>query len=202
MHWPTPMPTLRLRPAAKSAALRSRASNSRCREPRKNSTRAKPPASLKPAAETIVAADHIVFVFPLWLGTLPALSKAFLEQVIRPGVAFSYEKYGRNCWLAAPRISLSPWGCRPGCIRHSFAATAFAGCAETCSNLRASRRSGDVRHGRERVRRDKIPLVGHHAQEWRESALTVRTGCTRLAAATAPARSRRSYPSLSCRTHH
>jgi putative NADPH-quinone reductase len=58
-----------------------------------------PPASLKPAVDAIVAADHIVLVFPLWLGTLPALAKAFLEQVIRPGVAFSYEKYGaKNCW--------------------------------------------------------------------------------------------------------
>ena len=52
------------------------------------------PASLKPAVDAIVAADHIVLVFPLWLGTMPALVKAFLEQVIRPGVAFSYEKHG------------------------------------------------------------------------------------------------------------
>jgi putative NADPH-quinone reductase len=44
--------------------------------------------------DTIVAADHLVLVFPLWLGTMPALVKAFLEQVMRPGVAFSYEKYG------------------------------------------------------------------------------------------------------------
>ena len=59
-----------------------------------------PPAFLKPAAEAIVAADHIVLVFPLWLGTLPALAKAFLEQVIRPGLAFSYEKYGAKKLLA------------------------------------------------------------------------------------------------------
>jgi putative NADPH-quinone reductase len=59
-----------------------------------------PPASLKPAADAIVAADHIVLVFPLWLGTMPALAKAFLEQVIRPGVAFSYEKYGAKKLLA------------------------------------------------------------------------------------------------------
>jgi putative NADPH-quinone reductase len=59
-----------------------------------------PPASLKPAADAIVAADHIVLVFPLWLGTMPALAKAFLEQVIRPGVAFSYERYGAKKLLA------------------------------------------------------------------------------------------------------
>ena len=53
-----------------------------------------PPASLKPAVDAIVAADHLVLIFPLWLGTMPALVKAFLEQVMRPGVAFSYERYG------------------------------------------------------------------------------------------------------------
>jgi len=46
-----------------------------------------PPASLKPAVDAIVAADHIVLIFPLWLGTMPALVKGFLEQVMRPGVA-------------------------------------------------------------------------------------------------------------------
>jgi putative NADPH-quinone reductase len=59
-----------------------------------------PPASLKPAVDTIVAADHVVLIFPLWLGTMPALVKAFLEQVMRPGVAFSYEKHGAKKLLA------------------------------------------------------------------------------------------------------
>jgi putative NADPH-quinone reductase len=34
-------------------------------------------------------ADHLVILFPLWLGTMPALMKAFLEQVLRPGFATS-----------------------------------------------------------------------------------------------------------------
>jgi putative NADPH-quinone reductase len=59
-----------------------------------------PPASLKPAVDAVVAADHVVLIFPLWLGTMPALVKAFLEQVMRPGVAFSYEKYGAKKLLA------------------------------------------------------------------------------------------------------
>ena len=53
-----------------------------------------PPASLKDAAEAIGWAEHIVFVFPLWLGTMPALLKAFLEQVMRPGTAFAYPDEG------------------------------------------------------------------------------------------------------------
>jgi putative NADPH-quinone reductase len=100
-----------------------------------------PPDSLKPAVDAIL--DHIVLIFPLWLGTAPALVKGFLEQVMRPGVAFPTKSTElRNCWRAAPPISLSPWGCRPGCTRHSFAAMAFVGCAEAYSSLPASRLSG------------------------------------------------------------
>jgi putative NADPH-quinone reductase len=52
------------------------------------------PESLRGAADALRAANHIVLVFPLWLGTMPALVKAFLEQVMRPGVAFEYQ--GKN----------------------------------------------------------------------------------------------------------
>jgi putative NADPH-quinone reductase len=38
------------------------------------------PASLKPTVDAIVAADHLVLIFPLWLGTLPALVKGFLSR--------------------------------------------------------------------------------------------------------------------------
>lgn len=52
------------------------------------------PESLKEAAAAVVWAEHIVLVFPLWLGTMPALLKAFLEQVMRPGTAFAYPDKG------------------------------------------------------------------------------------------------------------
>ena len=52
------------------------------------------PQALGPATAAILAADHIVFVFPLWLGTMPALLKAFLEQVFRAGTAFDYGEGG------------------------------------------------------------------------------------------------------------
>ena len=51
---------------------------------------------IKDAAEAIRRAEHIVFVFPLWLGTMPALLKGFLEQVMRPGLAFAYPKAGKD----------------------------------------------------------------------------------------------------------
>ena len=174
MHWPTPMPTLRLRPVTKSAALRSRASNSRCCEQRKNSIRVRH-RPLKPAADAIVAADHIVLVFPLWLGTVPALAEAFLEQVIRPGVVFSYEKYGAKKLLAGCSAHIVVTLGMPAWLYRTF----YCG-----HGLRGLRRNvfrfvgfsagpnHDVPHGRERVRRDEIPLVSHYAQQWRDSALT------------------------------
>ncbi|HEY7458078.1 MAG TPA: NAD(P)H-dependent oxidoreductase [Xanthobacteraceae bacterium] len=61
------------------------------------------PESLIPARDAILAATHIVIVFPLWLGTMPAIVKAFLEQVMRPGVAFAYQKSGMPKKLLAGR---------------------------------------------------------------------------------------------------
>jgi len=49
------------------------------------------PASLQTAQDDIAWAQHLVFFFPLWLGDMPALLKAFLEQVARPGFAFKAE---------------------------------------------------------------------------------------------------------------
>ncbi|CDX20692.1 conserved hypothetical protein [Mesorhizobium sp. ORS 3324] len=54
------------------------------------------PDSLREAAEAVAWAQHIVFVFPLWLGTMPAMLKAFLEQVMRPGTAFAYRDKGQG----------------------------------------------------------------------------------------------------------
>jgi putative NADPH-quinone reductase len=47
------------------------------------------PDALRPAQQAIGTAHHLCIVYPLWMGTLPAILKAFLEQVFRPGFAFS-----------------------------------------------------------------------------------------------------------------
>jgi putative NADPH-quinone reductase len=47
------------------------------------------PEGLRQAQQDIAWAGHIAFFFPLWLGGMPALLKAFLEQVARPGFAFA-----------------------------------------------------------------------------------------------------------------
>lgn len=46
------------------------------------------PPGLREAQDDIAWARHLVIVFPLWLGDMPALLKGFLEQVARPGFAF------------------------------------------------------------------------------------------------------------------
>jgi len=40
-------------------------------------------------------ADHVVILYPLWLGSMPALLKALLEQMLRPGFAFSTLELGK-----------------------------------------------------------------------------------------------------------
>lgn len=61
------------------------------------------PASLRPARDAITFSEHLMIVFPLWLGTMPALLKAFLEQLMRPGVAFQYQAKGMPKKLLAGR---------------------------------------------------------------------------------------------------
>ena len=53
------------------------------------------PPALLDAQETIAWAEHLVFVYPIWLGDMPALLKGFLEQTLRPGFAFDYLEDGK-----------------------------------------------------------------------------------------------------------
>jgi putative NADPH-quinone reductase len=48
-----------------------------------------PTEAIRKAQEWLAWADHVVILFPLWLGSMPALLKAFFEQVLRPGFAFA-----------------------------------------------------------------------------------------------------------------
>lgn len=59
------------------------------------------PEGLRDAQQQILNADHLVFIYPLWLGTMPALLKAFLEQAVRPGMV-----KGDNAGLAHMRTLL------------------------------------------------------------------------------------------------
>ena len=48
-----------------------------------------PPEQIRQCQELLNWAEHVVILFPLWLGSMPALLKAFFEQLMRPGFAFS-----------------------------------------------------------------------------------------------------------------
>jgi putative NADPH-quinone reductase len=48
---------------------------------------AAPCAAIDDAQRTIAWAEHLVIVFPLWMGDMPALLKGFFEQALRPGFA-------------------------------------------------------------------------------------------------------------------
>jgi putative NADPH-quinone reductase/4-hydroxybenzoate polyprenyltransferase len=43
---------------------------------------------LREALALLRAADHLVFVYPTWWGSMPALLKGFLDRVMLPGIAF------------------------------------------------------------------------------------------------------------------
>jgi putative NADPH-quinone reductase len=52
------------------------------------------PAGLIDAQDAIGWCDHLVVIYPLWLGTMPALLKGFFEQCLRPG--FAFEESGKG----------------------------------------------------------------------------------------------------------
>jgi len=49
------------------------------------------PPDISEAQDAIEWAQHLVLEYPLWLGTMPALLKGFLEQAFRPGFAVAAE---------------------------------------------------------------------------------------------------------------
>ncbi|MEH6789239.1 NAD(P)H-dependent oxidoreductase [Parasphingorhabdus sp.] len=52
------------------------------------------PAAVRPGQDAIKWAEHIVFCYPLWMGDMPALLKAFIEQAFRPNFALDYGDEG------------------------------------------------------------------------------------------------------------
>lgn len=50
--------------------------------------REEPPSAIAGVQSELLKAGHVVIIYPLWLGTMPALLKGFLEQVFRQSFAF------------------------------------------------------------------------------------------------------------------
>ena len=53
-----------------------------------------PTAAIKHCQDALNWATHLVLLYPLWLGSMPAMLKALLEQMLRPGFAFSTPTLG------------------------------------------------------------------------------------------------------------
>lgn len=50
--------------------------------------------------EIVKKTDHIIFIFPIWWGTMPAILKGFFDKVLLKDVAFNYE----NGWTPLLKI--------------------------------------------------------------------------------------------------
>jgi putative NADPH-quinone reductase len=44
------------------------------------------------AQQSIAWADHLVFVYPTWWGTMPALLKGFVDKIFVPGFAYKFRQ--------------------------------------------------------------------------------------------------------------
>ncbi len=50
------------------------------------------------AREAFIGCDHLVFVFPLWCGDMPALLKGFFERVLQPDLLNVQKSGGKADW--------------------------------------------------------------------------------------------------------
>lgn len=53
-----------------------------------------PPAQIKAAQAKVKAAEHVVVAFPMWMGGMPAYTRAFFEQLSRAGFALQTKGAG------------------------------------------------------------------------------------------------------------
>jgi putative NADPH-quinone reductase len=51
---------------------------------------------IKESIEKIKWADHIVFIYPLWWGSYPAVMKGFIDRVFLPKIAFDYDENNKR----------------------------------------------------------------------------------------------------------
>lgn len=124
-----------------------------------------PPADIEAAQDGIRWAEHVVIIFPLWLGSLPALLKGFLEQTFRPGFAVEQKAEGWPRKLLAGRSAriIATMGMPAFVYRWYFGA----------HGLRSLERNILSFSGFRPVRRSLIGMVGtldqtHKRERWLE----------------------------------
>jgi len=50
------------------------------------------------ARGALQAAEHLVFIFPLWCGDMPAIMKGFIERVLQPDLLAMHASHGKASW--------------------------------------------------------------------------------------------------------
>jgi NAD(P)H dehydrogenase (quinone) len=50
------------------------------------------------ARQALLASDHLVFIFPLWCGDMPAIMKGFIERVLQPDMLAVQASGGKADW--------------------------------------------------------------------------------------------------------
>jgi putative NADPH-quinone reductase len=63
------------------------------------------PAAIAAAQESIRWAQHLLIIHPLWIGSMPAVLKAFFEQALRPGFAMATSAKGSWTKLLSGRTA-------------------------------------------------------------------------------------------------
>lgn len=58
--------------------------------------RGEPPDAICEVQRHLAWCEHFVLLYPLWLGSMPALAKALLEQTLRP--RFAFEQTQKERW--------------------------------------------------------------------------------------------------------
>lgn len=96
MRLQLPMRTASKRPDTRSRSWRWHNSISRSCGARRTGRSGALPEALRQAQQVLGRAEHLLIVYPLWLDTMPALLKAFLEQVFRPGFAIPQPDTGKR----------------------------------------------------------------------------------------------------------
>lgn len=110
---------------------------------------------LAAAQEAILRAEHLVFVFPLWWGSMPALLKGFFDRAWLPGFAYQFRDRspfwdklltGRSAHLLVT-MDTPPWyhrwvAGRPGLRQMEQAILEFSGIEPVrCTELGPMKRS-------------------------------------------------------------
>lgn len=60
---------------------------------------------VKDYKQRLQAAEHLVFIFPIWWELMPALLKGFIDKLIFPGIAYDYNANGTRMHCKLKQLS-------------------------------------------------------------------------------------------------